>query len=333
MNALEHRLKQGPHADPLDPRQVPPDRTKWSVRQRQAYASPEMQAYRAGLRLEGQPDLRASILDDLSTYYGLSPAECVRRCIDWEQWSLAEWQTRPRDSAESLTEFYRSTRSWAFDLSWYAYLQAEGFHYPVSVVIARALPAALRGRGGRHLDFGSGIGDASQLFLQLGFETELADISTSLLAFAKFRLERRSHSARYLDLNSVAPSAGHYDVITAIDTLVHVPDLPMTVRMLHRALRPGGLLFTNFDVRPPSPENAWHLYQDDLPLYWQLQRAGFEPVHNLDRRIGCYRRVEPVGVAHQVRGIRDLILLRSPLRRAYRAARAALSTSRGKIKR
>jgi SAM-dependent methyltransferase len=331
--ALGQRLKQGPHPDPLDPRQAPPDWHTWSARQRQAYASAEMQAYRAGLQLAGHADVRASILDDLSAYFEMTPADCVQRCVNWEQWSLAEWQTRPRDSAELLTDFYRTTRSWAFDLAWYAYLQAEGFHYPVSVVIARALPAELRAHGGRHLDFGSGIGDASQLFSRLGFETELADISTSLLAFARFRLERRSESAMYLDLNTVAPGHGAYDVITAIDTLVHVPDVPSTIQMLHRALKPDGLLFTNFDVRPPSPENAWHLYHDDLPLYWQLQRAGFEPVQNLDRRIGCYRRVEPVGLAHKVRGVRDTILLRSPLRRAYRSARAALSTSRDWIKR
>jgi SAM-dependent methyltransferase len=291
-----------------------------------------MEAYRAGLRLGDTTDVRAALLDDLSTYFGMSPEECVRRCIDWEHWSLTEWQAKPRDSSESLTEFYQTTRSWAFDLTWYAYLQAEGFHYPVGVMIAQALPAALRARRGRHLDFGSGIGDASQLFGRLGFETELADISTSLLAFARFRLERRGESASYLDLNVAEPGAGQYDFITAIDTLVHVPDFSATASMLHRALKPGGYLFTNFDVRPPTPENAWHLYEDDLPLYWQLQRTGFEPVQDLDRRIACYRRVEPVGVAYQVRGVRDTVLLRSPLRPVYRSARAMLSTVLDRIR-
>lgn len=323
---LEKQLKQGPHPDPLDSRQSKPDPAIWSARQRSAHASPEMHAYRAGLLLEDRSDVRTSILDDLSAHFGLSPAECVQRCIDWEQWSVQEWSAKKRESSESLTEFYRTTHSWAFDLSWYAYLQSEGFYYPVHVVIARALPASLRSRGGRHLDFGSGIGDAGQLFARLGFETTLADISTSLLAFARFRLERRGEHAEFLDLNEVSPGVAQYDFITAIDTLVHVPDLPSTARLLHRALKPGGCLFTNFDVRPPTPENAWHLYQDDLPLYWQLQRVGFEPVKNLDRRIMCFRRVEPAGLAYQVRGVRDTVLLRSPLRPAYRSARATLAS-------
>jgi SAM-dependent methyltransferase len=322
---MSTRLKQGLHPDPLDPREARPQPATWSERQQQAYASSEMQAYRAALYLEGCADVRTSILDDLSTYFGLSPAECVQRCLDWEQWSVREWSTRSRDSSESLTEFYRTTRSWAFDLTWYAYLQSEGFQYPVPVVIARALPIELARHRGRHLDFGSGIGDAGQLFAGLGFETTLADISTSLLNFARFRLERRGARAEYLDLNAVSPLPAHYDFATAIDTLVHVPDLSSTAALLHDAIRPGGYLFANFDVRPPTPENAWHLYQDDVPLYWQLQRAGFEPILNLDRRIMCFQRVDTAGVAHRLRGVRDSVLLCGPLRPAYRASRAALT--------
>jgi SAM-dependent methyltransferase len=212
-------------------------------------------------------------------------------------------------------------------LLWYAYLQAAGFHYPVPVVIARALPPHLRAQSHlRHLDFGSGVGDAAQLFSRLGFHSVLADISTSLLSFARFRLERRGDRAEYLDLNDATLGKGEYDVITAIDTLVHVPDFVATATTLHRALKPGGYLYCNFDVRPVSAENAWHLYADDLPLYWQLQRVGFEPVQNLDRRISCFRWVEPVGVAHFLRGVRDSVLLRGPLRPAYRSGRAKLAS-------
>jgi SAM-dependent methyltransferase len=279
-----------------------------------------------GLLLEGIGDVRTSVLDDLSAHFGLSADECVRRCIDWEQWSVLEWNTQGRDSEESLAQFYRTTHSWAFDLLWYAYLQAEGYYYPVPVVVARALPPELRARRGRHLDFGSGVGDAAQLFSRLGFESVLADISTSLLTFARFRLERRGERAEFLDLNEATLGTAQYDIITAIDTLVHVPDFAATATALHRALRPGGYLYTNFDVRPVSAENAWHLYADDLPLYWQLQRVGFEPVQNLDRRITCFRRVEPVGVSHWARGVRDTLLLRSPLRPAYRSGRAKITS-------
>ncbi|HLZ70671.1 MAG TPA: class I SAM-dependent methyltransferase [Dehalococcoidia bacterium] len=314
------RTKQGLHPDPLDPAQPRPDRASWTPRRRRAYASEAMQQFRSGLMLESFTDVRGAVLDDLSVYFGLEPEECAQRCINWEAWSVAEWQRRSRDSSAALAEFYHSTQSWAFDLLWYAYLQAEGYAYPVSVAIAGTVPA--KGAGRRHLDFGSGVGTTSQLFRRLGYETDLADISTSLLAFAKFRHRRRGENHRYIDLNRETLEPGRYDVITAVDTLVHVPDLPATARMLHRALKPGGVLFANFDTRPQTPENAWHLYTDDLPLRWHLHRAGFEPREQIDSCAHRYSYVPSHGPAHVLRGTRDWLLLRSPLRPSYRMLRA-----------
>ena len=74
--------------------------------------------------------------------------------------------------------------------------------------------------------------------------------------------------------------------------------------MLHRALRPGGVLLTNFDTRPASPENAWHLYSDDLPLRRTLQDIGFVQLENLSSRLFVFRRVRPTGMAHLVRRAR-----------------------------
>ena len=322
---MSGRQRQGPHPDPLDPDQPRPKPLDWTKRWRQAYASQEMQAYRDGLRL-GNLDVRASVLDDLSAHFGLSPEECVEGCINWERWSVAEWQ-----ASTSLDDFYRTTQSWAFDLCWYAYLQSEGYYYPVPVVIARSLPPRIPGRIYRHLDYGSGIGDTAQLFLRLGFHSTLADISPPLLDFARFRLERRGDQARYLDLNQGMPDFGAYDVITAVDTLFLAPDLAWVARGLHHALKLNGLLFANFDVRPATPENAWHLYQDDLPLYRTLQRAGFEPTLNLDRRLMCFQNVDTEGLAHRLRGLRDNVLLSGPLRRTYRNLRPVVSLTHARV--
>ena len=98
-----------------------------------------MATYRATLMLPGQPSIRASILDDLSTYYHLDPEECVRRCVHWEQWSVQEWQERPRDSAAGLTAF-NTPESWSFDHIWAAYLQAEGAVYPAALAGERLAP-------------------------------------------------------------------------------------------------------------------------------------------------------------------------------------------------
>lgn len=314
----ERRLKQGQHQDPLAPGFVPPDPAARAPGWVAAASGPELASYRAALALPGQPDVRAAVLDDLSTYYQLDPDECVRRCVNWEAWSVEEWNRRDRSTDEAIRDFYNSTQSWSFDLLWYAYLQAVGVLYPTPVVAARRLRPAREAP--RCLDFGSGVGDTAQLLLALGYTVDLADVSRTLLAFARWRLERRGQQAAFLDLNDVTLPANTYDAILAKDVLVHVPDFADTVRMLHRALRPGGLLLTNFDTRPPSPENVAHLYADDLPLRRTLQDIGFEQVDTLDGYLIVYRRVRPAGAAHLVRRARNAVVL-GPPRRLYRWAR------------
>jgi SAM-dependent methyltransferase len=296
----------------------------WALEWRHAYESPLFAQFREALLLPDVTDVRAAVIDDLSSFYRLSPDECVQRCVNWEQWSVQEWQARSRDSVEAIHDFYRKMQSWSFDLLWYAYLQAVGHRHPVSVAIAIA--ARERGvGGGRHLDFGSGVGVTGQFFSRIGFQSDLADISTSLMEFARFRIARRGDGVGYIDLNTTQPVEGAYDLITAIDTFAHVADVPAAIAMLHRALKPGGLLFANFDTRPRAPENAWHLYESDRPLRWQLQRAGFEPDGTIGGLMRTYRRVEPAGLAHAVRGVRDSMLLKSPLVPAYRRVRRGLA--------
>jgi SAM-dependent methyltransferase len=316
---------QGAHPDPLDPRVPRVDPAGWSARERALRTSPEMAVFSSGLIAPGTADARAGVLDDLSSYSGLTPDECVRRCVDWERWSVTEWQSGDRSTPDGLRDFYRTTQSWAFDLLWYAYLQDAGLRHPVSVAIAVDLGAPV---GRRHLDLGAGAGATGHTFGMLGFDSWMADVSTTLLDFVRHRFERRGLTAPLIDLNTsnvddlpadATGSRRRWDVVTAIDVLAHVDDLDDLYRRLHRSMSDGGLLYANFDVRPSKEGgNAWHLHDDELRLRFQLHRAGFEPVASIDGMVVKYRRVDTTGIAHTVRWVRDLVLLRSPLRPAVR---------------
>jgi SAM-dependent methyltransferase len=288
---------------------------------RAALAGEMIATYRQVLALPHAADVRDAVLDDLSTYYGFDLDECLRRCINWESWSVEEWHSQDRSSVEGVRAFYNSTQSWSFDLLWYAYLQAEGAVYPTTIASVEQIESVLG--YGRCLDFGSGIGDAAQLLLSLGFTVDLADVSETLQSFARWRLDRRGQQAEYIDLNTAILPTDTYDVVLAKDVLAHVPDFARTVAALHRSLRPNGLLIANFDTRPQSPENAWHLYDDDLPLRRTLQSIGFDPVSSIDGFIFIYRRVDPRAAAHVVRRARDSVLL-GPPRHIYRRGRALL---------
>lgn len=317
-------IKQGTHPDPLVDR--PPAPIEMTRLQQRALQNSVFQRFRECLALPEQPDLRSAVLQDLSEYHGISKDEALRRCLNWEAESVAEWQASDRSTREGLRDFYNSIESWTFDLSWYALLQATGLAYPVQPIVAAASPKPHQEL--RHLDFGSGVGTMSQLFQRLGYHSDAADISKPLIEFARFRMNRRGSKIHFIDLNSESLPVDSYDVITAVDTLVHVPDLQETAESLHSSLRPGGLLFANFDIRPPSPENSWHLYSDDRPLRWTLQRVGFEPIRTYDGYITKYRRVDNSGIYGAVRGARDLVMLRSPVRpvvrRTKRLARRTL---------
>jgi len=309
------------HVDPLDPNVPPPDRSKWAPEWQAAWTSPEMEAFREGLRLRGLPDIRSAVLDDLSSYFRLDAEACIYQATHSHELSAEEWLAKPvRTSEDEITDFYlHHVRPWVFGLLWYAYLQAEGYKYPISVVIAQDL----RGRrGGACLDFGAGIGATAQMFALLGYTPSLADISTPLLDFARYRLERRGQLATFIDLNHQPVGRNAYTVITAVNTLHHLPDLPSlskTAHDLHSALRPGGLLVADFDVSPRH-RGAARLYDDDLPLRRVLRHAGFEQRRHLGVGMFRYEKVADSGVLHAVRGLRDRVVLGNA-RRYWRSIR------------
>lgn len=284
-----------------------PDPAEYAPARRAAWNSATMELFREALRSPGRPDVRTAVLDDLSSSYGYSAEECVERCIHWEAHNVEEYVRRERTSSEGLADFYDTTTSWSFDLLWYAYLQAEGYEYPSSVVVA--LDAMSRTSGRDHLDFGSGVGTTNQLFHRLEFHSTGADVSTSLLRFARHRLDRRPEDAGIdlVDLDSATLEPQSYDVVTAIDTLTHVPDLDATLERLHGWLRPGGLLYANLDVRPQTEVNALFLYEEAAPLRRLIARSGFRRVAILDGWMRVYERVDVGSWAHRQEIVRATV--------------------------
>lgn len=306
----------------LDPHERgPPDRSSWTSLQKAAWMSPEMEAFREGLRLRGLPDIRSAVLDDLSSYFHLDAEACVHRARYSQELSSKEWLAKPERMSEAdITDFFLHLDSYVFGTLWYSYLQAEGFAYPVSVVIARDLACR---PPGSVLDFGSGVGATAQMFGLLGYQPALADISAPLLDFARYRLERRCQVASFIDLNTTALGDSEYDVITAIQTLASVPNLPKAAALLHRALRPQGRLYADIDASPRLPGSA-RLYDDDLPPRRALLRGGFAQERNIDGASIRYRRVSRSGVLHALRGFRDAFML-GEARRLWRRLRHAVS--------
>ena len=324
MNENDTLPSQGVHVDPT-PEPVP--HQSWHPDIDEALASAEMATFRSVL-LVGDQDVRTSILQELSDYHGYTPDECLKRCLHWEDWSVEEWAAADRSTPEGIQDFYQSVQSWAFDLMWYAYLQTTGDGYPASVIAARF--ARTVGTGRDHLDFGSGTGTTAQLFTRLGFRTTMADISEPLLTYAASRLERHGDEAAQIHLTTDELPTDAYDVITALDTLVHVTDFDATARDLHRAIRDGGYLLANFDIREDAHGSQWHLYHDIHDIEHRLRAAGFVRTHSFAGITNCYRAVDPTRRAFKLAMAADTAAL--PVKRARDRGRVALRTARTKIR-
>jgi SAM-dependent methyltransferase len=280
-----------------------------------------MEVFREGLRLPGLPDIRSAVLDDLSGYFKVDAETCVYLARHSFELSAKEWLSQEdRSDEKSITDFFLHVHSYAFGILWNAYLQAEGYYHPMPVVIARDLRSWASEKRTPLLDFGSGVGPTAQMFELLGHPVSLADISTPMLDFARYRFERRRQDANFIDLNRAPIGTEAYGVITAIQTLASVPNIPDTARRLHAALRPGGVLYADIDVG--RHKGAQRLYDDDLPAKKAIRRCGFVAEKAVDFTTFRYRHVPSSGAKHALRSLRDELMLGAP-RRLWRRFRGA----------
>jgi 2-polyprenyl-3-methyl-5-hydroxy-6-metoxy-1,4-benzoquinol methylase len=286
---------QGLHIDPAFERE--PDPNTWHADQRDAFADPRMQRLRECIELD--TDCRSSVLSELATYHSEDQKTAYQKCIHWEELSVQEWSSADRSTTSGLQEFYDSVASWKYDLAWYAYLQTTGHAFPQAIAVLRFLEA--RGISGALLDFGSGIGLNAQFFKRSSFDVTIADVSRPLLTYAAWRLQRHGDAVSIIDLNCMELPTATFDVITAFDVLVHVPDFDLTAKQLHATLKSNGWLFANFDTRAHHEASSWHLHNNEFDLDRRLKRAGFVKRHVVGGFLACYQRVEANTLSQSIR--------------------------------
>jgi SAM-dependent methyltransferase len=298
IGALLLRSRQKSQGLHIDPAVAPsPDPGSWHVDQREAFSDPRIERLRGCIELNA--DCRSSVLAELAEFHSESPELAYHKCIHWEAQSVEEWTSADRSTPAGLQGFYDSVASWKYDLAWYAYLQATGHAFPQAVAVLRFLDA--RNISGALLDFGSGIGLNAQFFSRSSFDVTIADVSRPLLTYANWRFRRHNDAIRTIDLNDEKLPDSAFDVVTAFDVLVHVPDFDDTALQLHRAIKRNGWLFANFDTRSRDEASSWHLHNNEFDLDRRLKRAGFVKQHVIGGFLGCYQRVEPGTVIHRIR--------------------------------
>jgi 2-polyprenyl-3-methyl-5-hydroxy-6-metoxy-1,4-benzoquinol methylase len=218
-----------------------------------------------------ETDLRSSLLREVATYYGIADlAEVERRCTSAVETMRDEWHEHvDAQRSESIESFYDSA-TYIYDLmGWHSLRDDNG---PLAYVLG--LEIAQEWGVKQCLDFGSGVGSGALLFDRAEIEVSLADISTTLLDFARWRLAQRERVAHFYHLQQTVLPSERFDMILAMDVFEHLADPVTTVEHLHRALRPGGLLFARIQVEDAGT-HPQHIVRDFEPTFVRMQELGF----------------------------------------------------------
>lgn len=196
--------------------------------------------------------LEQTLAEEVAGYFGTTVDEVVDFWYDSTPRLRDEWIEQHPTTSEDIIHYYDTSTTYIYELSYWHTL-----HMNLGLIEhARSVELALSHGGRRYLDFGGGTGSNIILFHKYGFECTLADISTSLLSFARSRFERRGIAdATIIDLKSGALPDDYFDFVTAVEVLEHVPDPLETMHSIVRATKPGGLIsawvpFFDDDLRP-----------------------------------------------------------------------------------
>jgi SAM-dependent methyltransferase len=221
-------------------------------------------------------DIGEELALELSEYFGTSPEDIRLRLAGATASFTEEWNRRVPDSRDerAVTRFYNESKTELFDLArWHA---QDPIHSRVLMCadIAHA-------RGCRdYLDYGSGIGSDALVFASVGCRITLADVSEPLLAFAKWRCERRGFCVRTIDLKSGPPPRRQFDAVVCFDVLEHIHRPLRTLWAIQQSMRPGGMLFLHAPFGP-DPDRPMHVVHEDV-VTPRMRTVGFQRREDLE---------------------------------------------------
>jgi SAM-dependent methyltransferase len=130
--------------------------------------------------------------------------------------------------------------------------------------------------------YGSGIGSDALVFASVGCRVTLADVSEPLLAFAKWRCERRGFDVRAIDLKTGRPPRGQFDAVVCFDVLEHIHRPLRTLWAIHQSMRPGSMLFMHAPFGS-DPARPMHVVHEDV-VTPRMRTVGFHRRDDLETR-------------------------------------------------
>lgn len=202
------------------------------------------------LKLPGRT-LSQTLAEEVALYFGKSVDEVIDFWYTSTERLRDEWLEQNPQSEAEIVNYYDTNTTYIYELSYWHTL-----HMNLGLIEnARSMQKALEFPGRKYLDFGGGTGSNIILFNNSGFECTIADISSSLLDFARWRFERRNIRAKIVDTKTEELPENEFDFVTAVEILEHVTDPLKTMQTIMKVTKPGGIIvawipFFKDELRP-----------------------------------------------------------------------------------
>lgn len=238
--------------------------------QQEQWLDDDRRQWREALLENKNEDLRTGLFREVAAYYQITDlAEVERRCASAVATLRREWhELDETDPQTKMENFYESPATIYELIEWHTLQDDTG---PLAYVLGLDIAREYQVR--TCLDFGSGIGSGALLFAHAGISMTLADISTVLLDFARWRFARRGLPIQGLDLKRATLPDTSFDMILAMDVFEHLAEPERVAEQLWRALRPDGLLFARIHAEEDA-ERPQHIVRDFEPTFARMRELG-----------------------------------------------------------
>ena len=179
------------------------------------------------------------------------------------------------------------------DSTW---LRTKPFSSPPTYELGRCLHSfahivdALRaGPGARVLDIGCGPGWLSEFLARCGYHVTGVDFSADMIQIARERVlavnqSRGDAPALVAEFQAMPvreiPWEGRFDVAVLYDAMHHFDEELETLRVIRRALLPGGRIYIHEGVRPPAGSDGERELLEEMRRYGTLE-SPFDPEYLL----------------------------------------------------
>lgn len=212
---------------------------------------------------------------DLIRILGISLNEAMRRSeTKYGAELLAEeWKQINPITQEQRDNFYKTTSSYIYDLSYYNALPD---------IVQKYNDICNLCRDKKVLDFGAGIGTLTMLLAKSGIDVSYYDLSGKTSEYAQKRFEIHGIKPRiYLD--NIDSIEGKFDIIVANDVFEHLENPISYVEKLSNMLNDGGYFFMQnaFFVDENYPMHLKETALQADTFYFDLRKLGLNKVSNV----------------------------------------------------